>query len=225
MFKKKIISIVLILFTAMLITGCGTSSSDTKFASDDFESAQTEQGMLDSVKTMVTSNAEDFSSLSCEEFNGSIEVGEIIEVTGIIPESDYPLDQVKFWSDPEDMVSFENAEITNQGDDSVLTVDVVGAEVGATSVYFGLETSEYYHWFNLEITSASDSFEAYDVESSDSVSRSAPDDNDRIVYRTRTGEKYHSYGCRYLSESCYEITLGEAKARGLEPCSVCKPGY
>lgn len=44
-----------------------------------------------------------------------------------------------------------------------------------------------------------------------------------IVYRTRTGKKYHSSGCRYLSQSCFEITLENAERRGLKPCYVCQP--
>ena len=45
-----------------------------------------------------------------------------------------------------------------------------------------------------------------------------------IVYKTKTGEKYHNAGCRYLSKSCIEITLEAAvKTYGLSPCSVCKP--
>ena len=44
-----------------------------------------------------------------------------------------------------------------------------------------------------------------------------------IVYRTRTGKKYHSSGCRYLSQSCIEITFENAEYRGLKACSVCQP--
>lgn len=44
-----------------------------------------------------------------------------------------------------------------------------------------------------------------------------------IVYRTRTGKKYHSSGCQYLSQSCIEITLENAERRGLKPCYVCQP--
>lgn len=42
-----------------------------------------------------------------------------------------------------------------------------------------------------------------------------------IVYITEYGKKYHNYGCRYLKDSCYDVTLDQALARGLEPCSVC----
>ena len=44
-----------------------------------------------------------------------------------------------------------------------------------------------------------------------------------IVYRTRTGKKYHSSGCRYLSQSCIEVTFENAEYRGLKACSVCQP--
>lgn len=43
------------------------------------------------------------------------------------------------------------------------------------------------------------------------------------VYVTRTGEKYHVKSCRYLAQSRIRLTLKEAKARGYEPCSVCRP--
>jgi hypothetical protein len=43
------------------------------------------------------------------------------------------------------------------------------------------------------------------------------------VYITRTGEKYHRSGCRYLSQSKIAISLADAKARGYTPCSVCDP--
>ncbi len=43
-----------------------------------------------------------------------------------------------------------------------------------------------------------------------------------IVHITDTGSKYHNAGCRYL-KSDREVTLDEAKAMGLSPCSVCNP--
>lgn len=46
-----------------------------------------------------------------------------------------------------------------------------------------------------------------------------------IVYITRTGECYHSGGCRYLSKSKIEITLADAVARGYRRCSRCNPPY
>lgn len=46
---------------------------------------------------------------------------------------------------------------------------------------------------------------------------------DLIVYRTKTGSKYHLDGCRSLNKSKIELTLEEATQRGLSPCKVCKP--
>lgn len=42
------------------------------------------------------------------------------------------------------------------------------------------------------------------------------------VYVTKTGEKYHRDGCRYLSKSKIPISLDNAKAL-YTPCSVCNP--
>ena len=43
------------------------------------------------------------------------------------------------------------------------------------------------------------------------------------IFRTNTGEKYHTEKCRYLSQSKILIFLSEAKDLELEPCKVCKP--
>ena len=43
------------------------------------------------------------------------------------------------------------------------------------------------------------------------------------VYITKTGEKYHRDGCRYLSRSQIAIALSDAKSQGYGPCSVCDP--
>jgi len=48
---------------------------------------------------------------------------------------------------------------------------------------------------------------------------------DVTVYVTRTGEKYHRDGCRYLSKSRIPTSLSEAKAEGYGPCSVCNPPH
>lgn len=44
-----------------------------------------------------------------------------------------------------------------------------------------------------------------------------------VVYVTKTGEKYHSDGCQYLSRSQIPISLADAKAGGYTPCSKCHP--
>ena len=45
----------------------------------------------------------------------------------------------------------------------------------------------------------------------------------QTVYITKTGSKYHSEGCRYLSRNCIPISLSDARSEGYEPCSVCDP--
>ena len=51
---------------------------------------------------------------------------------------------------------------------------------------------------------------------------SASDNQSQVVYRTRTGKKYHRSGCSYL-KSKIETTVSEAQAMGLGPCSRCNP--
>jgi len=45
----------------------------------------------------------------------------------------------------------------------------------------------------------------------------------QTVYVTRTGSKYHSEGCRYLSRSQIAISLSDALSQGYDACSVCDP--
>jgi hypothetical protein len=45
----------------------------------------------------------------------------------------------------------------------------------------------------------------------------------QTVYITKTGAKYHTEGCRYLSQSKIAIDLADAIAKGYGACSVCKP--
>ena len=51
---------------------------------------------------------------------------------------------------------------------------------------------------------------------------SASDNQSQVVYRTKTGKKYHRSGCSYL-KSKIETTVSEAQAMGLGPCSGCNP--
>ena len=43
------------------------------------------------------------------------------------------------------------------------------------------------------------------------------------VYVTKTGEKYHTYNCRFLKYSKKEIEFGKAVYLGYLPCKICKP--
>ena len=55
------------------------------------------------------------------------------------------------------------------------------------------------------------------------ASTASNDKNTLTVYITKTGSKYHRSGCRYLSRSCYPISLSSAKNQGYSPCSRCTP--
>lgn len=61
------------------------------------------------------------------------------------------------------------------------------------------------------------------VSGGTTVTSSTGGSSGTTVYITRTGEKYHRSGCRYLSQSKIAISLADAKARGYTPCSVCDP--
>lgn len=49
---------------------------------------------------------------------------------------------------------------------------------------------------------------------------------DRItetVYVTKTGSKFHAYGCDYLDGQPIKTTLSKAIEAGYAPCKVCNP--
>jgi hypothetical protein len=45
----------------------------------------------------------------------------------------------------------------------------------------------------------------------------------QTVYVTKTGKKYHSEGCSYLSKSKISMSLSDAKSSGYTACSRCSP--
>jgi micrococcal nuclease len=55
-----------------------------------------------------------------------------------------------------------------------------------------------------------------------SESQPAPTGDD-VVYVTASGKKYHRATCQHARTNASPITLKDAKARGYEPCSRCKP--
>lgn len=60
--------------------------------------------------------------------------------------------------------------------------------------------------------------EAAERQQTESVSAEA---QERTVYITKTGTKYHNASCRHLKKSKIEISLSDAVARGYEPCKTC----
>lgn len=43
------------------------------------------------------------------------------------------------------------------------------------------------------------------------------------VYITKSGDKFHADGCRYLRRSKIPVSRSEALRMGKEACGVCKP--
>lgn len=60
------------------------------------------------------------------------------------------------------------------------------------------------------------------IEPAEEIAASS-DETGIEVHITKTGKKYHSAGCQYLSKSDIITTLDKAKANGLGPCSKCGP--
>ncbi|MCL2663913.1 MAG: MBL fold metallo-hydrolase [Oscillospiraceae bacterium] len=60
-------------------------------------------------------------------------------------------------------------------------------------------------------------------DTSDGITENTSGSDDIVVYKTRTGQRYHNDGCRHLSRSKIETTLSAAKAQGLTACGTCRP--
>lgn len=225
MSMKTIFIAVLLVLSMALFTGCGNESEQAvddnvsvitnndltvHLLADSMKASEVTKkpaDLLDSIKAEVADNTVDFTSLTYSD--DIVCLGDVVYVEGVIPKTDYPSENVLIGSDPKGIVSFENAALTNKDDNSVLTLEVVGEEVGTTTVLIGLEDSESYYSFDLEVV--------------DSSSRSAPSASGYTVYCTPTGGKYHSYGCSYLRGNGIAISLDEALAKGLGACSRCNP--
>lgn len=100
-----------------------------------------------------------------------------------------------------------------------ISVLLIGAMVLLTSCGFHNTSEE--QTFDLQ-NNVSKSLEEH-ISVNDLYAEEEETNKEYIVYRTKTGKKYHSYGCQYLSQSCIEITLEKAERRGLKPCNVCQP--
>lgn len=48
-------------------------------------------------------------------------------------------------------------------------------------------------------------------------------ETENVVYKTKSGTKYHRSTCRHLNKSKISISKEKAIQQGLEPCSTCNP--
>ncbi len=88
------------------------------------------------------------------------------------------------------------------------------------------ETEDYLPDYSLEATTELGSNEHGEktepTHTSMEISTSPEDDN-KFVYITSHGSKYHLPGCRYIEgkDNLIALTVDEAEVNGFEPCKVC----
>lgn len=113
--------------------------------------------------------------------------------------------------------------------DAMTRIATAGAEVYRTDEVGTIIVTTDGNTYSLNKNTSTIQSNAPPVE--DDTSDNIQDDSEIIeksnissvsVYVTKTGSKYHSYGCSYL-KSCIETTLSSAKSNGYEPCSRCNP--
>ncbi len=73
------------------------------------------------------------------------------------------------------------------------------------------------------ITVTSEKLSPPAVESNNNDKNSTTDNDTDIVYKTKTGKRYHRKGCSSLKKSCIETTRAVATKEGLTPCGNCNP--
>lgn len=63
------------------------------------------------------------------------------------------------------------------------------------------------------------------IESDPSLEATETTDSvkDSIVFITKSGSKFHTATCRWVSNSCIEISYSDAVSRGYTPCKTCNP--
>jgi len=60
-------------------------------------------------------------------------------------------------------------------------------------------------------------------ENLEQTAKNNTNDQDRIVYVSERGEKYHTNYCRTLKGKKYPISLEEAISQGKKACNICNP--
>lgn len=84
-----------------------------------------------------------------------------------------------------------------------------------------LEESDTNTSINNNVDKGDDNYD--DIAANSNKEDTSDESNEKIVYRTKTGSKYHIKSCRFLKNSKIKISLKDAKNEGLLPCSECNP--
>lgn len=69
--------------------------------------------------------------------------------------------------------------------------------------------------------SKADALKAVNAQQKPREESRAEDNEERTVYVTKSGKKYHGESCSYLKSSKISISLKEAKKKGYTACSKC----
>ncbi|MBA7557027.1 hypothetical protein ES705_49756 [subsurface metagenome] len=102
-------------------------------------------------------------------------------------------------------------------DGTFLNAEIIKQGYGFAYTKFPFKYLEEFRQYEREARESERGLWAAEEEKKPEISE------DVIVYITRTGKKYHTGDCRYLSKSKIPTTLKDAIQRGYTPCSVCSP--
>ena len=114
------------------------------------------------------------------------------------------------------MKRFAERNITTYRTDELGTIEIISD--GKTFNINGVMTEN-----KIDEVPSVDIVEEEPIVEETEMSEFIEENNEEIVYITKTGSKYHRESCDSLSNSKIEVSLEDALAKDLEPCKKCNP--
>ena len=230
--KKRIHTILTVLFLAIALTACGSTAepSDTKSSTPQTAVSSQQDGSAEHIDT--SAQADSIARKARDAANSATD--EDISTAYAYIKANYT-DCFKDDTTMEQMMYYGwLLEYKYEGDTEKQDYYTLGqnAEQLAKYVYRGSDTADSDSTkANIDqvgksidaieqAKAAAEKAAAEQSEASNSTDTSSTKENSRTVYVTKSGKKYH-YANPCGRGTYYPCTLAEAQARGLEPCGKC----
>lgn len=149
------------------------------------------------------------------------------EVVELENANDDSFDPGEYLDDDSEQVSFEDAISDLDKDAKIFAQSLSSGDYDAICDIYGINRDDFPDaaadsMLIMALDGESPETILYEyVDSYEMPTETSTEETSQIVYVTRTGSKYHSYGCQYLKKSCIEKDLSVAQSQGYTPCSKC----
>lgn len=137
-----------------------------------------------------------------------------------------------YWSDKKNKYIQDKGCFIFERDYSVEAIDMLSTFDDGDKIRMVFEVyqddsfgTSAYIWSELLQKGTLDDYGIIVSEKTDVTEDAALNDEntEHHVYITNSGDKYHTATCRWVSDSCIEISYKDAIARGYTPCGTCNP--